>query len=74
MKCWKILRDCRLKGDGVHHGMLGIDRLHNLNFAGQTAAATARDTLATSKIIYGTALGAWISLFSRLRRRPRRVR
>jgi hypothetical protein len=24
MKTWKILRDCRLKGDGVHHAMLGI--------------------------------------------------
>ena len=30
MKTWKILRDCRLKGDGVHHAMLGIARLHNL--------------------------------------------
>ncbi|GAA2810779.1 hypothetical protein GCM10010441_39300 [Kitasatospora paracochleata] len=30
MKAWKILRDCRLKGDGVHHAMLGIARLHNL--------------------------------------------
>ncbi|MFF4017810.1 transposase [Streptomyces sp. NPDC001843] len=29
MKTWKILRDCRLKGDGVHHAMLGIARLHN---------------------------------------------
>ncbi|MFI5635333.1 IS5/IS1182 family transposase, partial [Streptomyces sp. NPDC051664] len=27
-------RDCRLKGDGVHHAMLGIARLHNLNLAG----------------------------------------
>ncbi|QPP07527.1 transposase [Streptomyces bathyalis] len=34
MKCWKTLRDCRLKGDGVHHAMLGIARLHNLNLAG----------------------------------------
>ncbi|GHE06524.1 hypothetical protein GCM10010339_47310 [Streptomyces alanosinicus] len=23
MQGWKILRDCRLKGDGVHHAMLG---------------------------------------------------
>ncbi|MGF1432588.1 transposase, partial [Kitasatospora sp. LaBMicrA B282] len=30
MKAWKILRDCRLKGDGVHTAMLGIARLHNL--------------------------------------------
>ncbi|UNR57605.1 transposase [Streptomyces sp. A10(2020)] len=34
MKTWKILRDCRLKGDGVHHAMLGIARLHNLALTG----------------------------------------
>ncbi|GHI85545.1 hypothetical protein Sxan_29090 [Streptomyces xanthophaeus] len=34
MKNWKILRDCRLKGDGVHHAMLGIARMHNLALAG----------------------------------------
>ncbi|GAA1375603.1 hypothetical protein GCM10009612_72620 [Streptomyces beijiangensis] len=34
MKTWKILRDCPLKGDGVHHAMLGIARLHNLSLAG----------------------------------------
>ncbi|GGK74770.1 transposase [Streptomyces flaveus] len=34
MKTWKILRDCRLKGDGAHHTMLGIARLHNLALAG----------------------------------------
>ncbi|MGY0063713.1 transposase [Streptomyces sp. LZ34] len=34
MKTWKILRDCRLKDDGVHHTMLGIARLHNLVLAG----------------------------------------
>lgn len=34
MKTWKILRDCRLKGDGVHYAMLGIARLHNLTLAG----------------------------------------
>lgn len=30
MKTWKILCDCRLKGDGVHHAMREIARLHNL--------------------------------------------
>ncbi|MGV9405251.1 transposase, partial [Streptomyces sp. NPDC003667] len=30
MKTWKILRDCRLKGDGVHTALLGVARLHNL--------------------------------------------
>ncbi|MDQ1022575.1 hypothetical protein QF035_000157 [Streptomyces umbrinus] len=34
MKTWKVLRDCRLKGDGVHHAMLGIARLHNLSLVG----------------------------------------
>ncbi|MCQ6246172.1 transposase [Streptomyces malaysiensis] len=34
MKSWKILRDCRLRGDGVHQAMRGIARLHNLNLAG----------------------------------------
>ncbi|MFC5204452.1 IS5/IS1182 family transposase, partial [Streptomyces kaempferi] len=34
MKTYKTLRDCRLKGDGVHHTILGIARLHNLNLAG----------------------------------------
>ncbi|MEU2063798.1 transposase [Streptomyces sp. NPDC013455] len=31
MKAWKTLRDCRLKGNGVHHVVLGIARLHNLS-------------------------------------------
>lgn len=30
MKTWKILRDCRLRGEGVATAMLGIARLHNL--------------------------------------------
>ncbi|GAA2564133.1 hypothetical protein GCM10010398_61170 [Streptomyces fimbriatus] len=30
MKTWKIPRDCRLKGDGVHQAMSGIAHLHNL--------------------------------------------
>jgi hypothetical protein len=30
MKTWKIPRGCRLNGDGVHHVMLGIARLHTL--------------------------------------------
>ncbi|MFD3658251.1 transposase family protein [Streptomyces sp. NPDC058620] len=34
MKTWKILRDCRLEGDGVHHAMLGITRMHSLALAG----------------------------------------
>lgn len=34
MKTWKILRDCRLNGDGVHHAVLGIAHLHNLALTG----------------------------------------
>jgi hypothetical protein len=34
MKTWKILHNCRFKGDGVHHAMLGIARMHNLAVAG----------------------------------------
>jgi hypothetical protein len=34
MKGWKILRDCRLRGEGAHHAILGIARLHNLALAG----------------------------------------
>lgn len=34
MKTWKILRDCRLKDDGVHHAIRGIARLHNLTLTG----------------------------------------
>lgn len=30
MTTWKILRDSRLKGDGVHHAVLGVARLHNV--------------------------------------------
>ena len=34
LKNWEILRDCRLKGNGVHQAMLGIARLHNLALTG----------------------------------------
>ncbi|MGW2698227.1 transposase [Streptomyces sp. NPDC001296] len=34
MKTWKILRDCRLRGDGVQHAISGIARMHNLMLAG----------------------------------------
>nr|WP_330237306.1 transposase [Streptomyces sp. NBC_00566] len=30
MKTWKILRDCRMRGEGVHHAMLGLAHLHTL--------------------------------------------
>ncbi len=30
MKSWKILRDCRLKGDGVFWATSGVAQMHNL--------------------------------------------
>ncbi len=33
MKTWTILRDGRLKGDGVRHAMLDVARLHNLDLS-----------------------------------------
>ncbi len=30
MKNWKVLRDCRLRGDGAAEAMAGVARLHNL--------------------------------------------
>ena len=34
MKAWKILRDCRRRGAGVHLAALGIAHMHNLAWAG----------------------------------------
>jgi hypothetical protein len=42
MKGWKILRDCRLKGDGVHDAMLGIARLHNLALSDRPRSPSRR--------------------------------
>lgn len=38
MKAWKILRVCRLRGDGVRHAMHGVARLHNLALMGGAAS------------------------------------
>jgi hypothetical protein len=34
MKRWNVLRDCRLRGEGVAEAMSGIARLYNLTLAG----------------------------------------
>lgn len=34
MKTWKVQRDCRLKGDGIHPAMNGITNLHDLALTG----------------------------------------
>lgn len=31
LKTWKVLRDCRLRGPGVHHALTGIAHLYNLD-------------------------------------------
>lgn len=33
-KNWKILRDCRQKGDGLHHAVQAVATMHNLAMAG----------------------------------------
>lgn len=57
MKTWKILCDCRLKGAGVHHAMLGIARYTTSTSPDRRAAGVAANHVHTQlKIIYGTAL------------------
>ncbi|GGP43680.1 hypothetical protein GCM10010278_20340 [Streptomyces melanogenes] len=56
MKTWKILRDCRLKDDGVHHAMSGIARLHNLA-PGQQASRAGCSQSRSPEDLYGTSLG-----------------
>ncbi|MFE5808364.1 transposase family protein [Streptomyces sp. NPDC056491] len=34
MKNWKILRDCRQKGDSLHHAVQAVATMHNLAMAG----------------------------------------
>ncbi|MDQ0710763.1 hypothetical protein QFZ55_000215 [Streptomyces luteogriseus] len=34
MKNWKILRDCRQWGDGLHHAVQAIATMHNLALTG----------------------------------------
>ncbi|MDF9874640.1 hypothetical protein OKW18_006778 [Streptomyces pratensis] len=34
MKSWKILRDCRQKGDGLHHAVQAVATMHNLAMTG----------------------------------------
>ncbi|MGP3928214.1 IS5/IS1182 family transposase, partial [Streptomyces sp. 8N616] len=33
MKNYKILRDCRQHGDGLHHAVQAVARMHNLALA-----------------------------------------
>ncbi|MDN3249780.1 IS5/IS1182 family transposase, partial [Streptomyces sp. ZSW22] len=33
MKNYKILRDCRQRGDGLHHAVQAVARMHNLALA-----------------------------------------
>ncbi len=58
MQTWKILRDCRLTGEGFHHAMPGIARMHNVALVDRRASGHTRTEHARgdSEIIYGTAL------------------
>jgi hypothetical protein len=51
MKAWKVLRDCRLRGDGVAVAMLGIARLHNL--------AGTLNPIAGQPLVRGARLPSW---------------
>ncbi|GHI93750.1 hypothetical protein TPA0905_32210 [Streptomyces olivaceus] len=33
LKNYKILRDCRQRGDGLHHAVQAVARMHNLALA-----------------------------------------
>ncbi|MEV0412389.1 transposase [Streptomyces sp. NPDC050448] len=34
MKNWKVLRDCRQRGDGLHHAVQAVATMHNLTLTG----------------------------------------
>jgi RNA polymerase sigma-70 factor (ECF subfamily) len=50
MKTWKILRDCRLKGSGVHCAMLGVRGAVRISRAAcRQLASSARRRIRTSQ-------------------------
>ncbi|WP_420706950.1 hypothetical protein [Streptomyces sp. NRRL F-2664] len=54
MKNWKILRDCRQEGDGLHHAVQAVPTMHNLAMArGSSRPGT---TPASSKWTFCTTL------------------
>ncbi|GFE19890.1 hypothetical protein Sliba_03430 [Streptomyces nigrescens] len=55
MKAWKILRDCRFQGVGVHYAMLGIARLHNLTLLDRRSPPAT----ITPEVTTGQPLGCW---------------
>lgn len=67
MKDWKILRDCRLKGDGVHHARLSIVRLHNLNLADWISRRIDRlPRSCPSEIMHGQPLGPHVRYITKV--------
>lgn len=60
MKTWKILRDCRLKGDGIQDAMSGIARLHNLSHRIDDRAGQRSPPRTDPQISYGTSLSKGI--------------
>lgn len=57
IRTWKTLRDCRLKGDGVHHAMPGIARLYNLTLAGWAGNRANQHAVDHSRA--GRSWGGW---------------
>lgn len=51
MKNWKILRDCRQKGDGLHHAVQAVATMHNLAMGGKIAPAAARASVSQSTCV-----------------------
>ncbi len=64
VKSWKILRDCRLEGGGVHHAMLGVARLHDLTLAGPIGNALPERYWSE---VWGVVKRAWRVCVARLR-------
>ncbi|SCD36841.1 hypothetical protein GA0115239_101062 [Streptomyces sp. BpilaLS-43] len=72
MKTWKILRDWRLEGDGVHHAMLGIARLRNLALAGFVVAMLLTQCAQSGRTFWGWTEEEWFHLLGRTQAEFRR--
>lgn len=48
MKNFKILRDCRRRGDGLHHAVQAVAHMHDLALAHDQRNAVTKRPLATT--------------------------
>ncbi len=69
MKNWKILRDYRQRGDGLHHAVQAVATMHNLALPGETAGP---DTPATCPHQAFCNTLQSVAIRSRVRQRGRR--